>query len=280
MVAITTRTCQDAQDAHTLAPTSAVAFGRLLTAAGLLALHNNHPGSLSLQVLSQGRIGTMYADSTHEGHLRGYVKDPALTFPLSRTERETGRRSVGAAVVPGRLSLVRIDAQGRYTQSATPLVSGEIDADVEHFIAHSDQVDNAFCCEVQLDDDGRVQRAAGAMIRALPDGNRAHLALMRERLAAGQFTELVRRGLDGQAILSSLDGEAEPVDAPTPLRWQCRCSYDRVKRSLALFDVKGLIELIEENEPVNVRCDMCTKAYVVPVDDVRGLLEQMIKARA
>ena len=280
LVAVTTGACQDAQSAHGLAPTSAVALGRLLTAAGLLGLHNRHPGSLSVQVLSQSRIRMMYADSTHEGHLRGYVKEPNLSFPLTRAERESGRRVVGPAVAPGKLSLVRLDAEGRYSQSATPLISGEIDVDVEHFVTRSDQVDNAFRCEVRLDDDGRVERAAGVMIQALPDGNRAHLALLRERLADGQLVRLIEGATNAQSILTSIDKEAEPVELPVGLRWQCRCSYERVRRTLVLFEVKELMELIEADEPVSVRCDMCTKNYLVPVEEVRKALERMIKAQA
>ena len=280
MVATTTATCRDAQAAHELAPTSAVALGRLITGAGLLGLHHKLPGSLSLQVLSQSRIKMMYADSTHEGHVRGYVKEPQLAFPLSRAERDSGRRSIGAAVAPGKLSLVRIDAQGRYSQSATPLVSGEIDADIAHFIARSDQVDNAMACEVHLDDNGTVHHAAGVMIQALPDGNRAHLALMRERLAEGLLTRLVREGTDAPQMLTAIDAEAAIVESPAELRWQCRCSQDRVRRSLSLFEIKELMELIEIGEPVSVRCDMCTKNYLVSIDEVREVLERLIKAQA
>ena len=280
VVATTTGACRDAQRAHDLAPTSAVAFGRLLTGAGLLAIHSQLPGSLSIQVLSQSRIKMMYADCTHEGDLRGYVRDTSLAFPLSQAERSSGRRAVGAAVAPGKLSMVRIDPQGRYSQSATPLVTGEIDADIEHFIARSDQVDNAMACEVRLNEDGAVAHAAGVMIRALPDGNRAHLALLRERLAEGLLVGLVRDGADAKGILTALDREAEPVEAPARLRWKCRCSVERVRRSLSLFEIKDLMEIIEADEPVSVRCDMCTKSYLIAVDEVRTVLERMIKAQA
>ena len=280
VVATTTLACRDAQQAHTLAPTSAVALGRLLTGAGLLAVHSNLPGSLSLQVISQSRIKMMYADGTHHGDLRGYVRDTNLAFPLSRAERDSGRRTVAAAVAPGKLSIVRIDDQGRYSQSATPLVSGEVDSDIEHFIAKSDQVDNVFSCEVRLDDDGIVEAAAGVMVRALPDGNRAHLALLRDKIAQGLLTHLVRDGADSQAILTSLDAEAERVESPIGMRWRCRCSVERVRRSLSLFEIKDLMEIIEAGEPVDVRCDMCAKTYAISVEEVRTVLEGMIKAQA
>ncbi len=280
VVATTTGACRDAQLAHDLAPTSAVALGRLLTGAGLLAIHSNLPGSLSIQVLSQSRIKMMYADCTHEGDLRGYVRDTSLSFPLSAAERSSGRHTVGAAIAPGKLSMVRIDPQGRYSQSATTLVTGEIDADIEHFIDRSDQVDNAMACEVRLNDDGAVTRAAGVMIRALPDGNRAHLALLRERIAEGLLLGLVRDGAEAKGILTALDREAEPVETPTRLRWKCRCSVERVRRSLSLFEIKDLMEIIEAGEPVSVRCDMCTKSYLIGVDEVRTVLERMIKAQA
>ena len=280
MVAVTGQACRDAQIAHELAPTSAVAFGRLLTCAGMLAAHHRLPGSLSLQVISQSRMKMMYADCTHEGKLRGYVKDPSLAFPLGDAERASGRRQVGPAVAPGKLSMVRIDEDGRYTQSAVPLMTGEIDADIEHFIEQSDQITNLVVCDVLLDDDGAITKAAGVMVQALPDGDRDQLAVLRQRLAAGRFAQLVRDHDDAQSILSVLDADAAPVEAPIPMRWQCRCSYERVRRSLSLFNIADLMELIEADEPVSVRCDMCTKNYMVPVDEVRETLERMIKAQA
>lgn len=280
LVAVTTDVCRQAQAVHRLAPTSAVAFGRLLTGAGLLSHHNAHPGSLSIQVLSQGRIRMMYADSTHDGHLRGYVKETGLAFPISLPERASGRRRVGPAVAPGKLSIVRIDREGRYSQSATPLQSGEIDADIEHFVAQSDQVDSAVSCEVLLDDEGTVDRSAGVMIQSLPDSNRAHLALLRDRLADGLVIDLLREGADAQAILTNLDAEAEPVESPLALRWQCRCSRERVLRSLSLLTVKDLIELVEGDEIMSVRCDMCTRQYEVDQQEIGALLEKMIKAQA
>ncbi|MEM7675884.1 MAG: Hsp33 family molecular chaperone HslO, partial [Myxococcota bacterium] len=217
---------------------------------------------------------------THEGHLRGYAKGTHLAFPLSAAERSSGRRSVGAAVAPGKLSIVRLDAEGRYAQSATPLVDGEIDTDLEHFIDRSDQVDNALRIEVQLDEQGVVARAAGILVQALPDGDRAHLGTLRRKLHGGLITEQLVRGTDAQGILTTFDQQAGAVERPLPLRWRCRCSRERVLRSLVLFEVQGLMELIEADEPVEVRCDLCTKTYVVSIDEVRAILEKVIKAQA
>ncbi|MEL7370645.1 MAG: Hsp33 family molecular chaperone HslO [Myxococcota bacterium] len=280
LVAETTDACREAQTLHQLAPTSAVAFGRLLTGASLLAIQNKQPGSLSLQILSQARIKSMFADCTHEGHLRGYAKETTLAFPLSASERTSGRRTVGAAVAPGKLSIVRLDAEGRYGQSATPLVDGEIDTDLEHFIDRSDQVDNALRIEVRLDDLGRITRAAGVLIQALPDGDRSHLAELRQKLHEGLLADQLIRGMEAQELLTAIDAQATPVDQPLPLRWRCRCSHERVLRSLVLFEVQGLMELIEADEPVEVRCDLCTKTFSVSVDEIRTILEKVIKAQA
>ncbi len=280
VVAVTSLTCRDAQVAHSLAATSAVALGRLLTGAAVLAVQHRLPGSLSVQVVSQSRIKMMYADSTHEGHVRGYAKEPNLAFPLSASERASGRRLIGPAVAPGQLSIIRLDEQGRYSQSSTPLVTGEVDADIQHFLSRSDQVDNAFACDVHLDADGRIVHAGGILVKALPDGDRTHLEALRQRLDQGALTDWIRSGEDTQVMLAGLDREAVPVEAPVYPRWKCRCSYDRVRRSLSLFDISDLMELIEAGEPVSVRCDICAESYLVSVDEIRSTLERMIKAQA
>ena len=93
-VATSTRLCREAQNAHGLQTTSAIALGRLLTASLLVALTSKRRGVTSFQIVTRSNLRQIYADATHEGHVRGFAKNPSIDFPLFEGERYDGRRSI------------------------------------------------------------------------------------------------------------------------------------------------------------------------------------------
>ncbi len=276
-VVTTTQLAQKAQQAHSLGATSAIAMGRLLTSAALLSSTGKREGVTSLQVLSQGRVGQIFADATDEGHLRGMIKHKTLAFPVTEAEDAALRRSVAAAVKPGHLSVIRRNREGDYHQSAVDLVSGEIDLDVEHFLVHSDQVPTVIGCETLLDAAGKVELAAGVLVQALPDGDVEFLEKLRPRIQKGELAKHLRAASEVAALLKRIDPDAEVVTHPTPIEWQCRCSKDRVLRSLQLVPPTELAELIEAAEDVNVDCDFCGTTYPVTPAELTQVFAEIIQ---
>ncbi len=277
-VALTTDLVREAQAVHGLAATSTVALGRLLTGTALLALTRSAAGSTSVQILSRGRIGSLYADCTHEGAARGMVKVPQLAFPITERERESRRRSLGPAVLPGRISVIRRLTSGEYAQSATPLVSGEIDEDLESYLTSSVQTPTLVVCDVVLDARARLTRAAGVFVHAMPDGDKTRLQALSERLRDGGLARALET-IDGpEALLDFVSADAELVDSPVPILYRCRCSREHVLASLHMFGVKDLAEMASEERPVEVGCDLCGKKYRVSPQDLLRAFEELIKA--
>ena len=273
-VALTTERVREAQRVHRLAATSTVALGRLLTGATLLAVTGKKEGSTSVQILSKSRIGSLYADCTHEGAARGMTKAPHLAFPLTATERESSRRTLAPAIYPGQISVIRSLASGVYAQSATPLITGEIDQDLESYLSRSDQIPTLLVCDVVLD----PTRAAGLFIQAMPDGDRELLAEYGRRWCDGGLGRALAGVTSAEDLLARIAPEAEQVEAPIPLRYECRCSRERVLSSLKLFSVTDLAEMISEAKSVEVGCDLCGKKYQVEPADLRRAFEELIKA--
>ncbi len=249
-----------------------------MTAVALVGMTSKRPGLTSFQVLSKSRIGQIYADVlNNQGHLRGKVREPQLSFPLLKGEQLSGRRSVQAAVYPGDLSVVRSSANGEYGQSSVHLVSGEIDADVEHFLTTSDQIPTFVATDILLDESGRVAAAGGILVQALPDGDRAvleQLRALKETLPA-----ILAHHTQADAVLSTCAPTARP-GAPLPLRWQCRCSAERVKNSLRLFPITDLVEMLSEAQPIQIHCDFCAQSYQISQNELRAIFEELIKAQA
>ncbi len=279
-VAITTQTCRQAQKAHHLKSSSAIALSRLLTAAVLVAKSWKNAGNPSFQILTKTTLKQLYADVTQEGHVRGFAGNSNLNFPLFAGESILGRRSLAPALLPGVLSVVRLSESGAYTQSSSALTTGEIDTDIEHFLEQSDQIPTALCCDALVDKDGDVIRAGGIMIQALPDGNRQTLETLKKHIAGGALVEALQTHQEASAILSDLAPNAVVVEDPSEIVWKCRCSYDRALRALRMLDPAELAEMIQEGISAQIDCDLCGETYVVPPEEVQKTFKALIRADA
>lgn len=279
-VATTSELCRAAQAAHGLAATSAIALGRLLTAAELVALTAKRRGTTSLQVLSRSRVKQIFADVTHEGHGRGFVRNPDLAFPLLAGEQANGRRMIGLAVMPGKLSVVRSNGDGQYTQSTTELVSGEVDADVEHFLEKSDQIPTALTADVLIGAGERVETAGGVLIQGLPGADLVRLEQLRQILSGAGFADRLRaNAADPLMLLRAIAPDARVVEEPAGIQWKCRCSRARVLEALKMLSPQELAEMVDEGEEVSVGCDLCGATYMVAASDIEQVFLSGIKAQ-
>jgi molecular chaperone Hsp33 len=279
-VATTTDLTRDAQKAHKLAPTSIIALGRLLSAATLIAQTSKRRGSTSLQILSRARLGQVFADVTHDGNARGMVKNPTLSFPFAPEEKDA-RRPISAALLPGKLFVVRSTASGQYTQSTTDLVSGEVDLDVEYFLEQSDQIPTALAADVLIAEDSTIALAGGVLAQALPGADLGRLEAIRARVRGHGFGKLLRdHGSDPVAMLKAIAPDAMILEAPAPLAWRCRCSYARVLDALKMLGPQDLAEMVDKKDDVEVGCDLCGAQYVIPRADVEQVFFSTIKAQS
>ncbi|MFC1609969.1 Hsp33 family molecular chaperone HslO [Myxococcota bacterium] len=276
-IATTTDMCRNAQRVHELGATSAVALGRLMTAAVLTGLLQKLPGAVSLQVVCGGRLKQVFADITDQGAVRGYVKPPNLALPPLTDEQRLGRRTLSHVVGNGSLSVIRSTEGQPFTQSSTNLVAGEIDVDVEHFLETSDQIPSAIATDVLLDEQGHVRLAAGALAQAKPGASSKTLDKIRESLSLGAFTRLLETKRDRATDLMDALVPGANVDPPVDVGWQCRCSPERVQASLRMLEPEDFADLVSRNVGVTVTCDFCKTAYDVSPEEIERAYTTTIK---
>lgn len=277
-----TALCRHATLAHQLAVTPSIALGRLLTS---LALVNGGPDRrpfMSAQLLTPSTLGQVYGDINFDRELRGYCKNPKVALPLFPGESASGRRTLRPAFPRGKVSVIRAAHQGGYAQSSISIAAGEVDLDLEAFLESSDQVSSVLHCDVLFDAAGEeIEVAGGIWVRALPDGDRARLEALRQRLHGAAFVEALRRpGAGARGLLEGLIPDAVVVDQPTAPIWRCRCSKDRVRQSLRMFGPEDLAELVEAGEGVTVDCDLCRTAYHLSHAEVLAAFTQTLRAQA
>jgi molecular chaperone Hsp33 len=280
-VAVTTETCRAAQLAQKLSSTSAVALGRLLTAAALTSNTKPQPVPLSLQIVGSGRLGQIFADITESGDLRGYVKNTSLAFPVGKDGSVRGRRLVAPGVGTGTLAVMRLGDGASYAHSTTDVVSGDVDRDVEHYLVVSEQVPTVLVCDVVLDEKNRVVHAGGAIVQALPGGDLERLQQLAAALHDGAFIAALEVTKDDAArLVSTVTPDAAVLAPARPLRWQCRCSPERVKGALTTLETLELAEMIQKGETTEVNCHFCGKDYVIGAEELREVYEARIRHQA
>src|SRR6185369_12404180 len=150
VVALTTAAAREAARRHGARGAAAIALGRGTTAGLLLSTLTKDQERVTLQILGDGPFGGLTVDASSSGHVRAYLKNPALRLPLDAAAGAP-RASLAAGVgATGLVSVVR-DLGLRETFSGqTALSSGEIDEDVERYLTESEQIASALSCDARL----------------------------------------------------------------------------------------------------------------------------------
>lgn len=270
-VAVTTALTQDAAARHGLAIGAACALGRSLTSGLLLATLSKSGERVTLQIVGSGPIGAVVVDASEAGQVRGYVKHPeaGATLPKGRVRLEPllGRS--------GYVNVVRDLGLKENYQGQVPLITGEVDEDVESYLRTSEQVPSALGCEVVLSDDGGIAASAGILVQALPDGDAAYVREMQHALRTGALDELLSKGtVSARAIGSALVPGLDFLGDDQPLEFRCRCAAERIIDMLRLLTIDDLDEMIAEGKPAEVTCNFCNALYQIGTPELERIREE------
>lgn len=276
---------EEARQSHGTLPVATAALGRTLAGAGLLALTFKGEGRLTLRVLGTGPLGTVVADASPRGDLRGYVQNPRVMLPPN----DRGKLDVGRAVGPtGQLHVSHdIGLRVPYAGSV-PLVSGEIGEDLATYLERSAQVPSAVTLGVRVGSGGVVLGAAGILVQRMPttqpgfaDRDDADDATLWEEIATrveaaldalGPVSSAAEHGLDsGDLLEHAFAGYAHGVRTDVAIRWQCTCSRERTGRLLRAMGADSLEEMAEEDGGAELRCHFCGHMYRFDAEELRRL---------
>jgi molecular chaperone Hsp33 len=269
VVAVTTTSvAAEAVVRHHLSPSAACAVGRALTSGLLLATLTKGGERVTVQLVGDGPIGAITVDVT-DGNVRGYAARPDAgpkdsPLPVAET---LGRHGV--------VNVLRdVGLRDRY-QGQIALTTGEIDEDLENYLRTSEQVPSALGCEVILDGD-RVRAAGGILVQSLPGSDPDSVREVQHALRTGALYRLLAAGVSSPLELaqkvSGID-DLEVLEADRPVRFQCRCSDDRITSMLGLLGTVDLDEMIAEDKPAEITCNFCNAVYRVDrpeLERIRG----------
>jgi len=272
LAAVTTSLVEESRQRHQTAPTASAALGRTLTAGLLLSSMLKEDETLSLQFLGKGPLRGIFVDANARGEARGFVYRPRAHLPI----RE-GKLDVGGAVGEGTLTVIRAQPWSKEPyRSITPLVSGEIGADVAHYLLNSEQIPSAVSLGVFVQPDETVIAAGGFIVQVMPGASEETIAQLETNVArAKPVSQLVREGATPQEIISHvLDGFDVNVVGETSVRFACRCSRERVLGTLVAMGQKEMQTLVEEAGKASVTCEFCSEQYTISKEEIENLFRE------
>jgi molecular chaperone Hsp33 len=274
VAAVTTAAVREAVERHALGGTAASVIGRAITSGLLLATMTKGEERVTLQLAGDGPLRSVTSDANAVGDVRAYVARPDATLaPLP-----PGRPRVGNAIGrTGVLTVVRDLGMRELYQGRVSLLSGEVDEDVERYLRESEQVPSALSCEVLLDENGDVLRAAGILVQALPGGQSDVVARADRAFREGALWAILERGEVEARELAEQLSPSHPIEflADRPLRFRCTCSAERIFNTLRMLSHQDLDEMIGEGKPATVTCNFCNATHSVALEELRRIREQL-----
>ena len=271
MVKISVITAPDiperARQIHGLRPVGTAALGRTLCAASLLGeMMKEDDASLTIRIRGGGPIGSVTAVSDSAGNVRGCVQNSAVDLPVR--ERD-GKLDVGGAVgTDGTITVSRdLGLREPYVGSAA-LVSGEIAEDVAAYLTESDQVGSACGLGVLVNPDGSVRAAGGFIVQLMPFAPEETAAALEENIfMMDQLTTVLDEDGPEEVIRQVFRGMAFHITERTPVRYECKCSRERVLRAVLSLPEEDLASLRAEGKEIEVRCRFCDAVYTFSPDE-------------
>jgi len=261
---VTTSMIKDIATKQECLPLAAAALGRAITCSLMIADGLKGEETFQVRFQGDGPLNGVLAIANGKMEARGFVGNPRVSLPPNAK----GKLDVGAGVGRGNLFVVRAkllpgDPGPSPYSSITQIRSGEVPEDINYYLAESEQREGALAAGVHVDSAGTVDAAGGWSVELLPgasDEVAGQLMSNLEAMADLSPTAMVQMGMGPKDVIKLiLEGMGEPTffDAKTPKPTPGCCSDEKVLRTMNLLPVREVVQIIENNEEVKVKCEFC-----------------------
>jgi molecular chaperone Hsp33 len=253
-------TWQSLRTADDYPPQVEALLGEALAATTLLGRNLKFDGRLTLQVEGGEHVRLLVLQCNNHLEVRGLARFGDV-LPENFTELVDGG-ALSVSVESGK-------KQERY-QSIVPLSEIDLAACLGAYYQQSVQLPTIFLLGAD------EQRAAGLMLQAMPEkvvGNGRWQQLLKEL----EGLDMLRMGsLDDETLLASLFPEDDiRLFAPNPVAFKCDCSLTRIENMLRMLGPQELAELVQDQGPVEIRCEFCNAAYKVAAERLFALAAEL-----
>ena len=269
--AYTRDTVEHARSIHNTSPVVTAALGRLLTGGAMMGvMMKGEKDLLTLQVKGAGPVGGITVTADSQGNVKGMADVPDAMMPPNAK----GKLDVGGVIGPGFLTVIKDMGLKEPYNSQTMLQTSEIGDDLTYYFATSEQVPSAVGLGVLMSKDNTVKQAGGFIVQVMPFAEEETIAKLEQRVAEiTSVTDLLDQGYTPEKILEQLLGDMDLViNDNIQTQFACNCSKQRVAQAVASIQKSELQDMIDEGEPIEVKCHFCNTAYQFDLEDLKEIL--------
>ncbi|HLR62804.1 MAG TPA: Hsp33 family molecular chaperone HslO [Lentibacillus sp.] len=267
-----TNTVEEARRRQDSWATASAALGRTITISAMMGAMLKGEDSLTVKFEGNGPIGAIITDSDATGDVRGYVTNPHVDFDLN----EKGKLDVARAVgTEGNLSVVKDLGLKEHFTGQVPIVSGEIGDDFTYYFANSEQVPSAVGAGVLVNPDLSISASGGFIVQVMPGADEEVITRLEEQIQEfPAISTLIREGNSPEEILERLFGNEEiTIHGRLPVRFQCKCSKERVEQAIMGLGSEEIQSMIDEDHGAEARCHFCNEVYHLSEQELEELKE-------
>lgn len=267
----TTGIVEEMRRRHGTTPVATAALGRTATAGVMMGAMLKGEERLTIQVKGDGPVGQIVVDANAKGEVRGYVDNPRVDLPLNGR----GKLDVAGAVGEGYLYVIKDLGLKEPYRGSIPIVSGELGEDFTYYFAKSEQTPSAVALGVLIATDYSVQTSGGFIMQLLPGMDEGEIAAIEEKLGSlPPITTLLADGADLEDILKGLVESVEVLER-SEIRFQCKCSQERVEQTLISLGRDEIEQILREDGKAEVVCHFCNEVYEYNGEQLHNLVERL-----
>lgn len=255
---------------HDYPPALARLVAETMVLTATLGSSLKYDGIFTLQIQGSGPVSLAMSDMTSDGNMRAYAKiKEGMTMP------EGDNVSIPQMIGAGYMAFT-VD-QGADTdryQGITELTGATLAECAQNYFKQSEQLETAIAIVSDAPTDGRAPRAAALMVQKLPGAEGADDEPWRRAvilMSSATAQELLDPNLPANDLLFRLYHEdGVRIYEPRAVRHGCRCSEQRVSRTLTSFPKDDVADMAEDGR-ITVTCEFCRTDYVYSLEDLDAL---------
>ncbi|MCQ6563702.1 Hsp33 family molecular chaperone HslO [Paenibacillus mendelii] len=257
---------------HDTYPTTTAALGRTAAAGAMMGAMLKGEEKITIQVKGDGPAGQIVIDANAHGEVRGYVDNPEVQL----SSNAQGKLDVAGAVGrSGYIHIIKDLGLKEPYRGSIPIISGELAEDFTYYFATSEQTPSVVGLGVLVDTDGSVLHAGGFIVQLMPGVTDEEITRLEQAVAVmPSVTTLLGQGETPEGVLRRLVGDDLQLMDTLDIVFQCKCSHERVEKTLISMGEHELNQLIEDDGRAEVVCHFCNETYVFDRPQLELLLDQ------
>ena len=157
----------------------------------------------------------------------------------------------------------------------TAIRTGEIAEDITYYYAASEQIPSSVGLGVLVNRrEKKILQAGGFIVQLMPFAEEETISRLEKNLhGIRAVTEMLSAGDTPEQMLEKvLEGLDPDVTEKNPVAFRCNCGKERYERALVLLGRDEVKKMVEDGEPVEIRCQFCGKKYSFSPDELKSVL--------